>query len=63
MKNPRAKESPSQTIKRLEKELEDERLKNMVLNEMINISDKQYGTSIRKKFLTKQSESSRKKIE
>lgn len=63
MKNPRAKESPSQKIKRLEKELEDERLKNMVLNEMINISDKQYGTSIRKKFLTKQSESSRKKNE
>ena len=56
MFNPRAKETPSQKIMRLEKKLEDERIKNMVLNEMINISDKQYGTSIRKKFLPKHSE-------
>jgi len=54
MLNPRAKETPSQKIKRLEKELEDEKIKNMVLNEMINISDKQYGTSIRKKFSSQQ---------
>ncbi len=60
MKNPVAKETPSQKIKRLEKELEDEKIKNMVLNEMIDISDKQYGTSIRKKFYPKQSESSKK---
>jgi len=63
MKNPHAKESPSEKIKRLEKELEDEKLKNMVLNEMINISDKLYETSIRKKYLTKQSETFRKKKE
>ncbi len=56
MKNPRAKETPSQKIKRLEKELEDEKIKNMVLNEAIKISDKQYGTSIRKKLFPKQSE-------
>lgn len=62
MKNPKVKETPSQKIKRLEKSLEDERLKNMILNEMINISDKQYGTSIRKKFSTKQSEDFKKKI-
>lgn len=51
------KETPAQKIKRLEKELEDERLKNLILNEMIDISDQQYGTSIRKKYLPKQSES------
>ena len=61
MKNPRSNETPSQKVKRLEKELEDEKIKNMVLNEMINISDKQYGTSIRKKFSPKQSENFKKK--
>ena len=50
------KETPSQKIKRLEKELEDEKLKSLVLNTMIDISDKQYGTSIRKKFSSKQLE-------
>ncbi len=53
---PKQKESPSQRIKRLEKKLEDEKLKNLILNEMIDTSDRQYGTSIRKKFLPKQSE-------
>jgi transposase len=61
MLNPRAKETPSQKIKRLEKELEDEKIKNMVLNEMINISDKQYGTSIRKKFSYQKSANFKKK--
>lgn len=56
MPNPKKKETPSQKIKRLERELSDEKLKNTILNEMINISDKQYGTSIRKKYLPKQSE-------
>ena len=56
MKTPRAKETPSQKIKRLEKALEDEKIKNMVLNEAIKISDKQYGTSIRKKLFPKQSD-------
>ena len=36
----------SQVIKRLEKELADEKLKNTVLNTMIDISDSQYGTQI-----------------
>ena len=57
MKRPKAKETPSQKIKRLESELEDEKIKNMVLNGMIDISDKEYGTSIRKKFYPKQLES------
>lgn len=55
------KETPSQKIKRLEKELEDEKLKSLVLNTMIDISDKEYGTSIRKKFSSKQLEDYNKK--
>ncbi|MEN1785718.1 MAG: IS3 family transposase, partial [Bacteroidota bacterium] len=48
----KSKETPAQKIKRLERELEDEKLKNKVLNTMIDISDSQYGTSIRKKYLS-----------
>ena len=56
-----SKETPAEKIKRLEKELADEKLKTKVLNMMIDISDKQYGTQIRKKFTPKQSDSSKKK--
>lgn len=63
MTTPKSKETPAQKIKRLEKELEEQRLKNEMLNYMIELSDKQYGTSIRKKFLPKQSEGSNKKEE
>ncbi len=56
----KSKETPAQKIKRLERELEDERLKNKVLNTMIDISDDQYGTSIRKKFSSQQSSASDK---
>jgi len=56
-----SKETPAEKIKRLEKELSDEKLKTRVLNMMIDISDKQYGTQIRKKFTPKQSDNSRKK--
>ena len=58
---PKSKETPAQKIKRLERELEDERLKNLLLNTMIDVSDKQHGTSIRKKLLSQQSKSSNKK--
>jgi len=61
MLNPKCREAPAQKIKRLERELSDERLKNEILNKMIDISDQQYGTSIRKKFLPKQSGASDKK--
>ncbi len=61
MPSPKQKETPIQRIKRLEKELEDEKAKNIILNEMINLSDKQYGTALRKKFLSKQSENSSNK--
>jgi len=61
MSGSRKKETPAQKIKRLEKALADEQLKNEILNTMIDISDKQYGTSIRKKSLPKQSGKSGKK--
>ena len=57
----KSKESPAQKIKRLEKELSDERLRTEILNTMIDISDSQYGTSIRKKFSPKPSGASNKK--
>lgn len=56
----KSKETPAQKIKRLEKELADERIKNKILNTMIDISDQQYGTAIRKKYLAKQSGDSSK---
>lgn len=61
MSSPRSKETPSQKIKRLERELSDERLKNEILNLAIDISDKEHGTAIRKKVLPKQSGASDKK--
>lgn len=57
---PRSKETPAQKIKRLERELEDEKLKNKILTTMIEISDKQHGTSIRKKYSSQQSSASDK---
>lgn len=60
---PKSKETPAQTIKRLESQLADERLKNEILNKMIDLSDKQLGTSIKKKYLSKQSEEYNKKKE
>ena len=57
---PKSKETPAQKIKRLERELSDEKLKNKILNTMIDISDSQYGTAIRKKFLSQQSNASGK---
>lgn len=56
----KSKETPAQIIKRLEKELADEKLRNKVLNTMIDISDSQYGTQIRKKFSPKPSDASNK---
>lgn len=59
----KSKETPAQIIKRLEKELADEKLRNKILNTMIDISDSQYGTQIRKKFSPKPSSSSGKEQE
>lgn len=48
-----SKETPAQQIKRLEKELEDERFRSLILNEMVYIIDNDYGGNIRKKLLPK----------
>ena len=56
----KTKETPAQKIKRLERELEDQKLRNLLLNTMIDVSDKQFGTSIRKKLSSQQSKSSNK---
>lgn len=49
---PKSKETPAQQIKRLERELQDEKLKNQVLNGMVDIMDKEYGAGLRKKYLS-----------
>ena len=56
----KSEETPAQKIKRLEKELKEEKMKTEILNLMIDISDKQYGTQIRKKFVPKPSTASDK---
>lgn len=58
---PKCKETPAQKIKRLVQELEEERLWTKILNTMIDISDEQYGSSISKKYLPKQSKDASKK--
>jgi hypothetical protein len=45
------KETPQQQIRRLERELSDERLKNEILNEMVDVMDRDYGAGLRKKYL------------
>ena len=45
------KETPAQQIKRLERELDDEKCRTLILNDMIDIIDKDYGGNIRKKHL------------
>jgi transposase len=54
MPSPKQKETPAQKIKRLEKRISDEELKNEILNEMIDVFDNQYGASLRKKYLPKE---------
>ncbi|WP_408580438.1 IS3 family transposase [Aliivibrio fischeri] len=49
-KSPKAKESPAQKIKRLERELDDERMRNLLLNEVVNIMDAEHGAGLRKKL-------------
>ena len=53
-KTPKAKETPAQKIKRLERELEDEQLRNRLLNEAVNILDAEYGAGLRKKYIAKE---------
>lgn len=53
-KTTKANETPAQKIKRLERELDDERLRNLLLNEMVDILDAEYGAGLRKKYLAKE---------
>ncbi|OCH31851.1 transposase [Aliivibrio fischeri] len=55
-KSPKAKESPAQKIKRLERELDDERMRNLLLNEVVNIMDAEHGAGLRKKYIAKEQE-------
>lgn len=55
-KSPKAKESPAQKIKRLERELDDEKMRNLLLNEVVNIMDAEHGTGLRKKYIAKEQE-------
>nr|WP_286298798.1 IS3 family transposase [Vibrio sp. FE10] len=52
-KSPRANETPAQKIKRLEQELEDERLRCLLLNRVVDILDAEHGMSLRKKYIAK----------
>ena len=52
-----SKETPTQKIKRLEKELEDERLRNLILEGMVEDMEKAVGAKLRKKPLAKELES------
>lgn len=54
----KSKETLAEKVKRLEKELEEEKLRNLRLNTMIDVSDKQFDTAIRKKLSSQQSKSS-----
>ena len=58
---PTSKETPAQKIKRLEKQLADEKLKNTILNGMVDIMDNQYGAGLRKKYLPNQSKKDNKR--
>ena len=58
---PKSKETPAQKIKRLERELEQERMKNVVLNGMVDIMDNEYGAGLRKKYLSEHSGKPKKK--
>ena len=52
--SPKDKETPAQKIERLERELEDERLRNMLMNEVVDILDAEYGAGLRKKYIAKE---------
>ena len=60
-KSPKAKETPAQQIKRLKKELEEERAKNLLLNEVVDIIDAEHGAGLRKKLIAKEQDAFRGK--
>lgn len=60
--SPKAKETPAQKIKRLERELEDERARNLLLNEVVDILDAEHGAGLRKKLIARELEASKSKV-
>jgi len=58
---PNLKETPAQKIKRLEKELEDEKLKTFIYGEMVDLVQREYGINMRKKYSAAHSGSPKKK--
>lgn len=60
IKLPKMKETPSQKIKRLEKELSDSKLKAEILDRMVDIAGEIVGEDLRKKYWAEQSERSNK---
>ena len=60
-KTPLSSETPAQKIKRLERELEDERARNLLLNEVVNIIDAEHGAGLRKKLIAKERDASKHK--
>ena len=61
LKTPKANETPAQQINRLERELEDERLRNLLLNKVVDILDAEHGTCLRKKYIAKEQEAFKNK--
>ncbi len=57
-----SKETPAQQIKRLETELKDERIRTLVLTEMVEIMEKETGRTLTKKPLAKELENYRSKV-
>ncbi len=60
-KTPKAKETPAQIIKRLERALKEEQARNLLLNEVVNILDAEHGTGLRKKLIAKEQDAFKKK--
>ncbi len=58
---PHPKETPVQKIKRLEKELEREKLKTLIYGDMVELLGKEYGINLRKKYSATRSGSPKKK--
>ena len=48
-------ETPTERIKRLERELKNEKDKNLILSKMIDIVEQDYGVPVRKKYVPKPS--------
>ena len=47
---PKSKKTTTQKMKRLEKALEDEKLKNFIYGEMVDLVHREYGIDMRKKY-------------